>query len=589
MKIPLKSYWDLLFTYMEQQKGRVLLLLGLLLGGIGLQLVNPQIVRYFIDSAEAQSGLNELFGAAGLFIGIALVRQGVTLAAAYVGEMVAWTATNQLRVDLAQHCLNLDMTFHKQYKPGELIERVDGDVNQLANFFSQLIIRLGSNLLLVGGILALLWLTDWRVGLTLTLLIGPGIWGMDRLRRYTTPRWEAVRQAESDLFGYLEEWLNGTEEIRSSGAVAYIMRRLYQLLRKRWQAAVHAERLRIFVTGLPIIIFGVAYAAAHILGTTLFRNSTLTIGSIYVIFYYIDLIQGPMWQIRSQLADLQKAAASINRIADLGRIQPTLHDGSGVPIPAGPLAVQFDQVSFYYEDDTETNILTGLNFSLAPGTVLGLLGRTGSGKSTLTKLLFRFYDPTSGVIRLGANMEHGGLIDIRDTLQADLRARIGLVTQEVQLLQASVRDNLTFFDAQISDDQILAVIADLGLGDWLANLPDGLDSQLAGSSVLSAGEAQLLAFARVFLADPGLVILDEASSRLDPATEQLIEHAIDKLLTNRTAIIVAHRLATVQRADEIMILDGGHIAEIGSRVALAADPQSRFYQLLQTGLEVAYA
>jgi ABC-type multidrug transport system fused ATPase/permease subunit len=172
----------------------------------------------------------------------------------------------------------------------------------------------------------------------------------------------------------------------------------------------------------------------------------------------------------------------------------------------------------------------------------------------------------------------------------DLRQRAGMVTQNVQLFRATVRDNLTFFDRTIPDEQILAVIEELGLGGWLASLPEGLKTELkTGGSNLSAGEAQLLAFTRVFLNDPGLIILDEASSRLDPATEQLIERAIDRLLHRRTGIIVAHRLSTVERADKIMIIEQGRIQEFGETRSLASDPTSRFYHLRQTGLEEVLA
>jgi ATP-binding cassette, subfamily B, bacterial len=167
---------------------------------------------------------------------------------------------------------------------------------------------------------------------------------------------------------------------------------------------------------------------------------------------------------------------------------------------------------------------------------------------------------------------------------------VAMVTQDVQLFQASVRDNLTFFDSTIPDERIRAVIADLELGEWYAALPDGLDTEIeAGGRSLSAGEAQLLAFARVFLRDPGLVILDEASSRLDPATEQRIERAVDKLLQNRTAIIIAHRLGTVHRAGEVLILEKGRVLEYGDRAHLAANPTSHFHHLLQTGLEEVLA
>ncbi|MDQ3006259.1 MAG: ATP-binding cassette domain-containing protein, partial [Chloroflexota bacterium] len=228
-------------------------------------------------------------------------------------------------------------------------------------------------------------------------------------------------------------------------------------------------------------------------------------------------------------------------------------------------------------------VLNRLSFDLKPGSVLGLLGRTGSGKSTLARLIFRLYDPTSGKISVNG-------ADLRVAQLETLRRSVAIVTQDVQLFRASIRDNLTFFDRSIPDEHILATLEELELGDWYRALPKGLDTELdTGAHSLSAGEAQLLAFTRVFLRDPGLVILDEASSRLDPATEQRLERAIDKLLQNRTAIIIAHRLGTVHRADEIMILENGEVNEYGDRKQLAANASSRFSQLLQTGLEEVLA
>jgi ATP-binding cassette subfamily B protein len=232
-------------------------------------------------------------------------------------------------------------------------------------------------------------------------------------------------------------------------------------------------------------------------------------------------------------------------------------------------------------------VLHELSFRLRPGTALGLLGRTGSGKTTLTRLLFRLYDPESGMVRLG---NHGSVVDLRQVSLANVRQRVGMVTQNIQLFHATVRDNLTFFDDRIPDERILEVLRAVGMEAWLRALPHGLDTLLeSGGGGLSAGEAQLLAFTRIFLQDPGLVILDEASSRLDPATEHLIERAVDRLVQGRTAIIIAHRLGTVQRADEILILDHGRIVEHGPRAALASDPASRFYGLLQTGMEEVLA
>ena len=222
--------------------------------------------------------------------------------------------------------------------------------------------------------------------------------------------------------------------------------------------------------------------------------------------------------------------------------------------------------------------------------IIGVAGGTGSGKTTLTRLLFRLYDVDEGAIALNGR-------DLRSVSLSDLRQHVGMVTQDVQLFEATVRDNLTLFrnrsnrnHPHIADADILTAVETLGLGDWLRALPDGLDTVLqSGGQGLSGGQAQLLAFARVFLRDPKLVILDEASSRLDPATEQLLEKAIDRLLHGRTAIIIAHRLRTVQRADDILILENGRVLEHGRRIALANNPASRFHRLLQTGLEEVLA
>jgi ATP-binding cassette, subfamily B, bacterial len=254
-------------------------------------------------------------------------------------------------------------------------------------------------------------------------------------------------------------------------------------------------------------------------------------------------------------------------------------------LPPGPLAVAFDQVSFGYGVETADGdglVVRDLAFALAPGEVLGLLGRTGSGKTTIARLLFRLYDPAAGAIRVGG-------ANLRTLARSDLRRHVGMVTQDVQLFRATVRDNLAFFDRAIPNERIWAALEELGLAGWVRALPDGLDTVLAGGGGLSAGEAQLLAFGRVFLRDPGLVILDEASSRLDPATEALIERAIDRLLRGRTAIVIAHRLATIARADTILIMEDGRIREQGPRALLAADAGSRFAELLRAGLEEAPA
>ncbi|MEX2104036.1 MAG: ABC transporter ATP-binding protein, partial [Bacilli bacterium] len=303
----------------------------------------------------------------------------------------------------------------------------------------------------------------------------------------------------------------------------------------------------------------------------------ITIGTIYMVFFYTELLNRPLEQIRTQIEDLQRADASIMRISELFRIDSKIVDGTREDLPSHALSVRFKDVSFSYEQDDR--VLHSIQLELRENNVLGLLGRTGSGKTTLARLLLRFYDATAGEIELGN-------VPIKDLSLSTLRKRVGIVTQDIQLFQASVRDNLTLYDTTISDEHISDVLRELGLGKWYNDLPFGLDTEMAvGGGGLSAGESQLLAFARVFLKDPGLVILDEASSRLDPATESLIELAVSRLLKGRTAIIIAHRLATISRVDEILILDKGTIVEHGDREQLERDSNSRFYKLLASGME----
>ena len=553
------------------------LLAVILCGTIGVQVVTPLLMSRFIDQATSGGALRDLVTLALLTMSLALAGQGAAVAETYVAENVSWTATNALRADLLSHLLRLDASFHTAHTPGELIERVDGDVATLARFFSRFVVSVLGNGVLVVGVLVLLYHVDWRIGLGLSLFVMLALTAMLRIRAVATPSWAAERQASADFYGFLGEYLAGLEDIRASGAGAFVLRRCAAQMRS-WLAVTRKAQMwgyAMIATSQGLFALGTAVAFA--LSAVLYRSGTLTIGTVYLIFRYTEVLRQPTEQIRNEVQDLQQADASIGRVETLLRTVPRLTDGPGVALPPGPLAVELDGVSFGYA--TNVPVLHDISVRMEPGRVLGVVGRTGSGKTTLTRLLSRFYDPLTGVVRLGG-------MDVRAVPLAAVRTRIGLVTQDVHLFNASVRDNLTLFDASVPDERIRAVLDTLGLSDWLRELPRGLDTPLgSGGAGLSAGQAQVLACARIFLRDPDVVILDEASSRLDPATERLVHTALGRLLAGRTGVIVAHRLTTMAYANDILVLENGRVREYGPRLALAADPTSHFAGLLRAATE----
>jgi ATP-binding cassette subfamily B protein len=290
------------------------------------------------------------------------------------------------------------------------------------------------------------------------------------------------------------------------------------------------------------MLFVLGAGGALGLSVALFAGGALSLGAVYAVFRYTSMLRQPLDRLTRQLNSFQTATAGIARARELLATRRHMTDGPGMELPKGPLSVELFHVSFAYDGNP---VLSDISFRLEPGRVLGLVGRTGSGKTTISRLLFRLHDPVEGSVRLGE-------VDLRDVRLEAVRSRVALVTQDVQLFQGSLRENVTLFDDSIRDERVCEILSELGLDAWVNELPDGLDTLLgAGGRGLSAGEAQLVALARVFLKDPGVVILDEASSRLDPHTEWLLERAISRLLDGRTGVVIAHRPATLQRCNSI--------------------------------------
>lgn len=572
----------LLRAYLAPQRARLVGLFVLMLVDLALHLALPRVVQTFIDSALAAASVQTLLGFGIVYLIVAIAQNATWVGWQYIAQNIGLIATNQIRADLTLHCLKLDLSFHNARTPGEMIERIDGDVSKLANFLSSFLVQITLNTLLILGAVIALFAMDWRVGAPVAVCVVIALVSARFLNTRLARLSAQEQQRNAELFGFLEERLSGTEDIRANGATSYVLRRHIERARARFWISVKAALAGTATWRSMQTAIDIGSIAALIIGAWLCLDGVLTLGTVYVIYAYTQMLHDPVENISRELNDLQQATASIGRVQELFNTQSALQypaPNEVKPLPAGPLSVALNHISFAYPDDAEGRVLHDVSLNVPAASTLGVLGRSGSGKTTLSRLLLRLYDPEQGEVILGNT-------NVRHTTNADLRARVSVVTQDIHLFAASVRDNLAMFDKTVADARIHAAIEAIGLDDWLRGLPKGLDTVLAsGGGALSAGEAQLLAFARAFLRDPGLVILDEASSRLDPATERKLDLAVSRLLSNRTGIIIAHRLSTLQRVDQILILEDGRVRENGPREALVRDPQSRFSQLLSVGIE----
>lgn len=550
----------------------LVLLSIVLLGGTALQLIPGLFLRAYLDGVRSDAA-NTALVAALWFVAVSLIVYLLSVLEGYLAAWLAWTVTNELRVETTAHVLRLDLPFHGDHLPGLLVERIDGDISLLSNFFSRFVVAVvGQGLLLLGLCLALTSL-DWRIGLTLAALGAVSFLLLRRLSLAGRGRWVEFSRARATFSGFVAERLEGAPDLVGNGALPVVQSSARAKADEVAGADVSAHMWgSIAIWALTTCLAWLATGSALWWSWDLYTAGQMSLGTAFLVFAYTQQMIRPLDALTLQNQDYQSAAAALGRVRELLAVPDRSPQSGRLSIPAGPVSVEFRSVGFEYLAGAP--VLRDVNVCVPAGRSLGIVGRTGSGKSTVARLLSRLYEPTSGMIVLNG-------VDLAQVEPVQLRRDVGVVTQEVHTFSASVRDNLTFFAPEgISDQALVDVLVNAGAGDWFHRLPEGLDTRVgSGGYVLSTGEEQLLSFARVLLASPRVVVLDEASSRLDPITEQAVQQSVRTLISGRTSIIIAHRLSTLDLVDDVLVLDQGVVVENGDRAALAADPDSWFGRL----------
>jgi ATP-binding cassette subfamily B protein len=564
------SRWRALVALLRPDAWRWVGLGVLVATGSGLILTGPLIVRAIVDRATAGTTTGQLTRLAVLFLIVAVATQLINMAVAWMATITAWHTTNGIRIRLARHVLGLSHAFHRQHTPGELIQRVDGDVTSVSDFMGRVIPRAAGALFTMVGMVGVLVVVDWRLALGAVVYVSMAVGVVIRGRHRAVGESSDEMGSYARLYGGIEERLTAAEDLRSNGAGAHAMWRFVEDSADTLGSAVRREKAFLRMWWAVDGSVAAGSVVSLVVSAMLVSRNIITVGDAFLLFQYVLLLARPLEDMVDQLETVQKANGAMVRVIDLLAVEPDIRDDGTTLPPDGSLTIEFRNVDYDYGDDQ--SVLQSIDLNFAAGRSVGIIGRTGSGKTTLSRLVVRLVEATNGSVLLGG-------IPIEQIPLSELRRRVALIPQEVELLSGTVRDNVTLFDETPSDDAVASALRNAGLGDLVDG---GIHRHLgAGGAGLSAGEAQLLALARVWLRDPDIVVLDEATARVDPATEALLEDAVARLTLGRTTLIIAHRLSTLRHVDEIVVLDHGRIVEHGDRVDLADNIDSRYRHLLE--------
>jgi ATP-binding cassette, subfamily B, multidrug efflux pump len=539
----------------------------------------PYFVKLAIDEGITQNNLAALRNIVLAYLAVSAIQLITNVARVRLMSRVGQHILYDVRTAMFDHLQKLSLSFYNRYSVGRVITRVINDVGTLREFVTWATLAIVRDVLAIIGILIAMLTLNLRLSLLTFTVLPLMVVATILFRRAARRNYRKVRAAVSWTNSVLAENVNGVRVVQAFSRQPHNYRNFKDYVNRYFlERSLDAARVASVFTPIVDVLGAVATALVVYIGGTAVLGESITAGVLIAFVLYIDRLFDPIRDLSRRFDTLQSTMAGGERILELLNTPVEVRDAEEAremePIVGG---VRFENVSFYYSDDP-TLVLDGIDLEADAGQTVALVGETGAGKTTIVKLLTRFHDPTSGRVCVDG-------VDLKTVTQASLRRQMGMVLQDPFLFNGSVKENILFGRLDAKDEEVLAAAKAVGAHDFIMRLKNGYDTSVEeGGATLSVGQRQLISFARALLADPRILILDEATSSVDIQTEQIIQKALATLLKGRTSFVIAHRLSTITNADKIVVIHDGKIVEQGTHAELLTN-QGMYYELYKTGFQ----
>ena len=568
-----------LMAFVKPYASQMLFALFLMFVVTAASVSGPYFVKLALDEGMGKNDLTALRTIVLAYLAVSVVQLGTNIFRVRIMSRVGQHVLYDVRMAMFEHLQKLSLSFYNRYSVGRVITRVINDVGTLREFITWAVLAIVRNSLAIIGTLIAMIALNFRLSLLTFAVLPVMIWATVAFRRAARQNYRKVRAAVSWTNSVLAENVNGVRVVQAFSRQGNNYGNFQGYVNRYFlETSLDAAKVAALFTPVVDVLGAIATAVVVYVGGRFVLGESITPGVLVAFVLYIDRFFEPIRDLSRRFDTLQSTMAGGERILELLKTPVEVQDAADAR-EMGPITgdVRFESVRFHYSDDP-TLVLDGIDLDVCAGQTVALVGETGAGKTTIVKLLTRFHDPTSGCIRVDG-------VDLRTVTQGSLRRQMGMVLQDPFLFNGSVKENILFGRLDASDEDVIAAAKAVGAHDFIMGLKNGYDTSVEeGGATLSVGQRQLISFARALLADPRILILDEATSSVDTQTEQIIQSALATLLKGRTSFVIAHRLSTITSADKIVVIHDGRIIEQGTHTELLTN-QGMYYELYRTGFQ----